>query len=247
MEIDYENYELSKKEKLKYYLIAFLIMSVFAFLFYRSVFALAFMIPIGIFYIKSTKQKLLEKRRRDFEMQFKDAILASSAALQAGYSIENSFVHAYNEMINLYGEKSYICRELKLIINNINLNIPLEQCLADLAKRTKLEEVNTFSEVFSIAKRCGGDLVNIITTTASEISDKADIKSEINTIISAKRFEQKIMNYMPLLIIMYVNISTGGMIEVLYGNFAGVIIMTLCLGIYIFAFFLGKKIVRIEV
>ncbi|MBE5970521.1 MAG: hypothetical protein E7242_09855 [Lachnospiraceae bacterium] len=247
MEINYETYVFSKKEKIKYALIAFCIMCLFAFLFYKSVIAIAFMIPIGIFYMKNKRKALSEKRKRDFEMQFKDAILASSAALQAGYSIENSFVHAYNEMINLYGEKSYICRELKLIINNINLNIPLEQCLSELANKTQIDEVKTFNEVFSIAKRCGGDLVKIISTTANEISDKADIKSEINTIISAKKFEQKIMNFMPLLIILYVNISTGGLIETLYGNITGVIIMTVCLGIYIFAYFLGKRIVRIEV
>ena len=72
--------------------------------FLSFVIAIAFMIPIGIFYMKNKRKALSEKLKRDFEMQFKDAILASSAALQAGYSIENSFVLHY-EKRNTASEK----------------------------------------------------------------------------------------------------------------------------------------------
>lgn len=247
MEINYDKYKLTGLEALKYLLFSVSLVVALGFLFYKSIIAMIFLAPLGIIYIKIKKKSLLRKRKEQFNLQFKDALLAASAVLQAGYSVENSFVHAYKEMCSLHGEKSLISRELKIIINNINLNIPLEKSLENLAYRTGIEDVGTFAEVFMIAKRCGGDMIKIISRATDEICDKADVKSEIQTVISAKKFEKKIMNFMPLLIILYVNGSSQGMLDSLYYTPLGIVVMTICLGVYGLAFYLGEKIVRIEV
>ena len=70
---------------------------------------------------------------------------------------------------------------------------------------------------------------------------------EINTLISGKKMEQKIMGLVPFGMIMYLKLASSEVIEPLYGNATGIFIMTVCLIMYVFSNCLAKRIVNIEV
>ena len=55
------------------------------------------------------------------------------------------------------------------------------------------------------------------------------------------------MSVVPFLLIGYVQLVSPGFLDVMYGNLAGVLIMSACLGTWGFAFWLGRKIVSIEI
>ena len=52
---------------------------------------------------------------------------------------------------------------------------------------------------------------------------------------------------MPAGIILYLRLSFGSFMDCLYGNITGVLIMTAALAVYLAAFYLGTKMVQIEV
>ena len=79
------------------------------------------------------------------------------------------------------------------------------------------------------------------------MGDKIDVKKEIETTLAAKKSEQAIMSLMPAGIILYLQVSSPGFLSVLYGNPFGICAMTVCLGIYAAAYWMGRKIVDIEV
>ncbi|MCI8669267.1 MAG: type II secretion system protein F [Lachnospiraceae bacterium] len=169
------------------------------------------------------------------------------AQMTAGYSIENSFKESYQEMGELYGEDSYICKELKIILGKLKNNISIEDSIAQLAIRSGNQDIRLFSEVLAIGKRSGGDLISIVRSAALNLAEKADAEREIRSIISEKQFEQMIMNIIPLVMISYVKLSSPEMMVVMYQTTVGRIIMSVCFVIYIAAFLLGKKIMEIEV
>lgn len=49
----------------------------------------------------------------------------------------------------------------------------------------------------SIAKRSGGNLNDIIRRSAAVTGEKIEVKQEIQTLLSSRRYEQKIMNMVP--------------------------------------------------
>lgn len=65
--------------------------------------------------------------------------------------------------------------------------------------------------------------------------------------IAAKKMEFQIMTMIPLGIIVYMKISFPEFMSVLYGSVAGVVVMSGCLAIYIGAWYLGKRMLEIEV
>lgn len=79
------------------------------------------------------------------------------------------------------------------------------------------------------------------------ITEKIEVKREIGVLIAAKKFEQKIMNVIPIFMILYISLSSEGFLDVMYESLLGRVIMTICLTAYVFSFYLGKKIIEIEV
>ena len=237
----------SFRECWKEKLIGIGIVALLAFFFYRSVWALPFLTPVYFLYQRKASQTRIQKCRKETAIQFKDAILAVSANQKAGYSVENSFKQSYGEMALLYGKESTIGKEWYTIISGLGNNMVLEKMRFDFGRRSGVEEIMEFAQVFAAAKRNGGNLTEVIERSASIIEEKVETEKEIQILISARKLEQKIMNVVPFGILLYISATSKGFFDVLYHNPMGVIIMTVCLAVYIAAVLLSGKIVNIEV
>lgn len=169
------------------------------------------------------------------------------SGLEAGYSIENAFTDACDELRQLYQQETDIEKEFRIICKGIKLNQSVESLLMDFGDRSGLEDVKNFAEVFVIAKRRGGDLITILKSSINTIQEKLDVKHEIDTLISGKRLEQNIMALVPMAILIYVNLTSPEFLQSLYKNIVGIIVMSGCLIIYGFSVFIGKKIVEVEI
>lgn len=225
----------------------YLMFALVLYLFFKSVYAFVLLPPGIFFYHRYNKKNLQEKYRKTLNTQFKDALISIAAALRAGYSMENALRESEAEMRGMYGEHSPICREFQLMRNQLGLGLPLETVFTQFAYRSGAEDIETFASVFSIAKRTGGDLVEIIQKSAADIASKIDTGNEISVVIQSKKLEQMIMALMPPMIILYVDLTAGSILEPLYQTLLGRVIMLVCLGVYIGACLLARKIMNIEV
>ena len=245
--IDYSIYRLSIKEFILYGLESFGIVGLIAYVFYRSAVAFILLSPLSILYMQQKRKELRDKRYLTLGLQFRELMNSMIASLQAGYSIENSFVHSHSDMSLLFGKNSYISLETAIIIKGMRNNGNVEDLLMDFGIRSHEDDIKDFAEMFRIAKRSGGDLPKMIKQTADIISEKMDVRRRIATIISAKKMEQSVMNLVPFGIILYIDFSSPGFFDALYHNIAGIVIMTMLLGIYLVAYMMAKKITDIKV
>lgn len=247
MRKDYNEYHFNVWEYIRYLGQGILIIALLSYIFYKSYLAVCVFIFLLPFYLKYQKKNCIEKRKNALRNQYKELLIAVLTNLQAGYSIENSFSEAYHDLTLIFNKDNDICVELTLILRGLKNNRTLEELLEDFAKRSGVAEIKEFSSMFQIAKRSGGNLGDILKKCISMIAEKMEVKQEIITIISAKRMENNIMCIIPLGIIVYVDITSPGFLNVLYHNPTGICLMSICLGVYLFAFFLGQRIVEIEV
>lgn len=230
-----ENYNIYRydKQELAVLIVQGTILCIFfGFLFYNSLIGVLLLLPFVFFYVKGKKADYIHKRKWQLNTEFKDALLSLIAALNAGYSIENAFYQAVIDLRQMYGEGSMIIPEFETIVNKLYMNQNMEDILSDLGERSDVEDIKNFAEVFCTAKRTGGDIIRIMRSTEKTISDKIEIEREIQTLISGKRLEAKIMNLMPCGIICYFRISSPGFLDPLYGSLPGVLIMTAVLAVY---------------
>lgn len=241
---DYREYTWSGAELVLTVIQVFGAVFFLALFFYRSLWAVIPLSPVGAVYFRILKRKKIENCRRQLVSEFKECVLSVATALRAGYAVENAFLESRNDMRMLYGEHSLIFQELEVIRRGLVINITLEELLKDLAERSACQEIRQFAEVFVIAKRNGGNLSEIIKDSSGIISRRIDTAQEIQTLLSGREMEQTVMKAMPFGIPVYISITYPGYFDSLYHNWQGVVIMSVCLLVYLAAYGLSDKIIR---
>lgn len=162
--------------------------------------------------------------------------------MRAGYAAENAFLDSIADIRSMFGVDCAMEQELKQLRQGLSNNVPLERLLTEMGQRSGLEDLQEFAEVFVIAKRNGGSIPVIIDAASSSISRRLAVEEEMGTQLSARKLEQRVMNVMPFLIVWYVEMSNPGYFDMLYGNPAGIVLMTVCMGIYLVAYALSEWI-----
>lgn len=245
--IRYSEYQLSLKEWIWYFVQGMGIMAVFVYVFYRSMLAFLIGMIFAFCYPLWKKRELIVKRKKRLMIEFKDAILAMSAGMSAGYAIENAITEATEELKVLYHGDSLMVREMREMVHRLGMNQPIEALFLDLGERSGVEVMEEFAQVFASAKKTGGDLTRIVDRTARLIGEKIQTEQEIDVMTAAKRYEQKIMNAMPICLVIYMDVMSPDFFQNLYQTLFGRVVMTGCLGIYLFAIWLSERILRIEI
>lgn len=245
--MDYERYRLNWKERAQCLTMGLLLSAAFAWLFYRSAYGLLLFPAVCAVYTGGFRKERLRSRKEQLLSEFADAMRAVSGALLAGYSMENAWKEAQREVTKLHGEGAYMARELQQMNVAVGMNEPVERMLSEFAGRSGCEEIENFAEIFSFAKRSGGDFPKIIRSTVYKLAGSIDVEREIATVLAGKRFEGKIMNGMPLFILAYMNFASGEFLEALYGNLLGVLVMSGALAAYFGALKLSERILDIHV
>ena len=217
------------------------------YVFYGTFAAIPFLIPVWFLYMRNWITDTAKKKEQQFRLQFRDSIQEMAAALKAGYSVENAIREVNRELASMYGKDARIRKEYERMSHQLDMKIPAVNVLEGFADRTGQEDVEDFVNVFVSAKKNGGDSISIIRNAVRIISGKIDTEKEIQTMTASKKLEFEIMCAVPFLMILYMKLTFGDFLDVLYGSAAGTAIMTVCLIVYIAAYCLGRRIIRIEV
>lgn len=176
---DYSKYRFSWQEYLLCFFKAFFATGAFTGMFYRSWLGmLAFPAVWKVLYGRDKKNRI-QKRKERLSLQFKDTILMVTAGIQAGSSIENAFLDVEREIGVLYGQNSEMGQELALIRKGLTNRVALEQMLLDFGRRSGIEEIRDFTEVFATARHLGGNLKEMIQRTADLTGQRMETQRDI--------------------------------------------------------------------
>lgn len=217
------------------------------YIFYKNMAVAFFMSCLGILYPLKRRKELVLKQKHELGVQFKHALYSLSSSLVAGRSVENAFQEACKDLKILYADvNTPIIQEFELINRRVANGEPIESAIRDFSARTGHVDIANFSEVFTTCKRTGGDLVEVVRRTSNMIGEKIEIQQEIRVMVSQKRFESKVINVVPFVIIAFLEFSSPDYMLPLYEG-SGVLVMTLSLILLLFCSWLSSRIMNIRV
>lgn len=243
----YDKYNYGFFEWLLYAFIGSFAMAITAWIFYKNMVVVCFSFAIGLFYPSLKKKSLLEKKRNILRLQFKDMLYYLGASLSAGKSVEQAFITVNSTLKSLYpGKKSDIVIESDLIISRLRMNENIEDIIRDFAERSGVEEIQHFSDVFSVCKRTGGNLIDVVRTTSRMISEHIEIKQEIATNFAGKKQEQRILSISPFAMVVFISYMSGDFMEPLFSTSIGRIIMTVSLILIAIGALISNRIMDIK-
>lgn len=245
--IDYNQYVYTKRELVRYGLSGMAAAFVMLMLFYNNIFVCgAGSVLGGILFLRYYRHSLMERRRWELTVQFKDAMDSLVSALVAGYSLENALRQTEKDLRLMYEEEDVIMLEISYMVRKMSVKVPASELIADLGARSGVDDIRVFSEILVTARKTGGNLVQVMKRTAGNIAEKIEMKREIETVISGKKMESNCMTAVPLLIIIYLRVFSPGFLDPLYNNPMGFLLMSGALAVYAAAFLWGQKIMKIK-
>lgn len=245
---DYNQYIMTHREKLLYIAAAASLIFMTGFIFYKSYILSLLLCPLALIYPRIRTKEIIEKRKRELNLQFSQALYALSSSLSAGRSTEAAFKETLKDLTIQYPDReTLIIRELETIVRRIEMNETIESALTDFAERSHLEDIESFADVFQTCKRTGGNIVEIIRNTSNIINDKIEIRQEIDTLLAARKFERKILNVMPVGMIFLISASASDYMEPVFNTIPGRIAMTISILLIAAAAVISKKVLRIDV
>lgn len=246
--IDYSVYNMNVIEWLFYACMAAVVLFLAGYIFYRNVVLSAVFAAFGALYPKLRKKKIIESRKKKLSLQFKDMLYSLSSAVGAGNSMESAVNVTLEDMKQQYNDpNAFIIQELSLMKVRLQMNRTIEEVFYDFAERSHLEDVETFANIFQVANRTGGNLIDIIRNTTQIIADKIEISQEIETLLSGQQIEQKVLTVMPFALILFMTKSSGDFMEPIFTSITGRIVATISLVTILLANLWGKKIASIRI
>lgn len=243
---DYHFYNMSVQEKLTGFALGLAGGFAMVWVVYNSIIAgLIVGVVLGILVQPIYKEYLTKKRHRELLLQFRDMLEALSASYGAGKNTPDAFADAKRDLEMQYSSKAEIVQEIGTILMGLEHNYTVETMLSDLAKRTGIQDIESFSSIFVIANRMGGNISEIIGETRSIISQKMEIEMEIQTMISETQNQLKVMVAMPFVIILM--LRTMGSSNLVDNSPVNLMVKTIAILVFFGAYRLGQRITRIKV
>ena len=200
----------------------------------------------GLYSIRVRANQVVSKRWRKLSLQFRDMLEALNASIVAGMNIPDSFAFAYKDLLLQYEEDDFIINELQVILSGMANNVNIEELLFDFGQRSGIDDIASFANVFQVCYRKGANIKDTIRAAHEILSDKIEIRDEIETIVTANKMEQNIMSVMPVLLI--------GLIKFMSSDFAsnfasptGIFSTTVAVALFVAAHFIGKSVLSIKI
>lgn len=246
--IDLNVYEFNKKEDFLFFA-SLLAMGIgLSLLFYRNILFTIVIIPFAGKIKKMVIDEIIARRKRDYLVQLKDYLFVASTAIGAGRSMKDAISEAIPELVDIYGERSILANELRKAYRRMQVGGENDvDVLMDWAICSRMEDCVDFVTIYSICKTTGASLVIAMNKAASVIIDKMTIEREIKELVRRKEREGLIIFVMPVIVILFLNLSAPDYIAPLYESIGGRIIMTVVIAANVGIYGMIKKIVDVKI
>lgn len=242
-------YSLDYKKYIKYTFPACLIVFLFSFFFFRSAIFSGVISLIGLFYPRFLLISMINKRKSLLNSQLKEAMFSLSSSLKAGASLQKSIERSVLDLELIFHDKkdAPILIEFRQMAEGLQMGFTVEEVLLSLKERVKLEDIDDMVNSTIIAKNRGGDLTEIFSNIAKTISEKIEIKNEIQTLTAGKRLESRILSLMPIAIVTSLTLLSPQYMSPLYHSGIGRVLMFAGFILIILNYIISRKIIKIEV
>lgn len=246
--IDLRTYTLSRNEKTLIYIASALAGLAISYLMYRNILFSVIVIPIVPRIRTMVSTALAERRRARYMDEFKDFLFMVSTSIGAGRSMKDAISESIPSLRSIHGSDSVLSGELAKAYERMHVGGENDvTVLMDLANASGQEDVYDFVTIYSICKTTGASLITALSRAASVIIDKMTIEREVQELVRRKKSEGMIIFIMPVLVILFLNLSAPDYIAPLYDTLTGRLIMTGVVASTVGIYSLIQKIVHIDI
>jgi tight adherence protein B len=245
---DFRTFEFGRERTFPLYGFFGIIGCMLSYLFYKNILFVVVMVPFFPKLKSFVEVKFREKRKREYLVQFKDFLFIAATSIGAGRSMKDAIGESLPRLMDIYGKDAVLVPELQIVHRRISdANEDDVTVLMDLALLSGQEDVIDFVTIYSSCKITGASLIRAMNQAAMVIIDKMTIEREITELIRRKEQEGLVILAIPILVIIFLNMSSPDYIAPLYETIRGRLIMTGVIASNVGVYELIQRIVKVDI
>ena len=181
------------------------------------------------------------KRLATLEQQLPEALDLITRALRAG--------HAFSSSIKMAGEEmpEPIAGEFRIVHDEVNFGISLEQALSHLSERIPLTDLRYFVVAVLIQRESGGNLTELLENLSRLIRERLKLLARVKVLSSEGRMSAWILGLMPFFLAGIINLANPAFMSPLWTDPIGISIVQNMLGLMLIGAIIMRKIIKIRV
>jgi tight adherence protein B len=199
---------------------------------------LALAVPIGV---RVALRVRVDRERRAFDEQLPDNLQVVASAMRAGHT----FVGSLGIVAEDAPEPSR--RELRRVLADEQLGIPLVDALNGVTKRMNSRDFEHVALVASLQRETGGNTAEVIDSVTETIRDRLDLRRLVRTLTAQGRLSGWVLSALPVVLLVLLSLINPAYIHPLFHRTVGIIALGFAAAMLGSGFFIIRRIVDIKV
>lgn len=203
-------------------------------------FAAAVALPCGVlpYFLVSRRRA---KRLLKLEKQLPDAADTISRALRAGHS----FPSAIGMVSAEFAEP--MAGEFRIMFDEINYGVPLNDALMNLAKRVPIRDLRYFVIAVLIQRETGGNLAEVLDGIALLIRERFKLFDKVRVLSAEGKMSAWVLGLLPFVTGGAMLVLNRAFLEVLWTDPAGLKVIGVMAALMLIGIYSMRRIIRIRV
>lgn len=182
----------------------------------------------------------VDKRMSRFEELFPEALGLIVRALRAGHAFTTGLGMAAEEMDDPVGP------EFRILYDQQNFGMPLEDALRQMAERVPLIDVKFFVTAVLTQRQAGGNLAEVLENLIAVVRDRFKVKRQVRTVTAHARISGLVLMLLPPTCAVLLLIIAPAHMRLLWTDSIGLRMLTLGIVLQVVGVVAIRRIIRIE-
>jgi tight adherence protein B len=181
-----------------------------------------------------------EKRMRQFEELFPEAIGLIIRALRAG--------HAFTTGLSMVAEelKEPVGPEFRILFDEQNFGMPVEDALKRLARRIPIIDVRFFVTAVLTQRDAGGNLAEVLENLTAVVRDRFKVKRQVRVVTAHARLSGFILMVLPIACAVFMLLMAPEQMRVLWTDPVGRRMLAAAAALQVVGVLVIRRLVKIE-
>lgn len=191
---------------------------------------------VGYLYLNTSRNR----KAKAFSEELPDVLTIISSSLKSGLNFTQAIESVAKE------NDSEVALQFRRVLAEVQLGKPITESLNDVADRMNSTDFRWTISALSIQREVGGNLSEILSTTAETIRGRAEIRREIQSLSAEGRMSAYVLVALPFFMMGYLQLTKPDYLKFMFSQTMGIILMVIFALLILVGWLWVKKVVAVK-
>ena len=180
------------------------------------------------------------QRRQQITTQLPEALQLVASSLRSGFSILRAIDVVGKEM------PPPISQEFGWILAEVNVGLSMDRAFGNMTERTQSPDVKLMVTAVQIQSKVGGNLAEVLETTATMIRERFQLAGEIGALTAEGRLSAAVLGGLPVGLALMISVVNPDYLSPLFSDPLGIALLLASGGLMLLGMVVIKSMLKID-